>query len=58
MEISQGNSLCFYIYPKQAKMSYSPIFSFFFFNKIKEQEDAQGEGRSPYQWEGGGEERA
>jgi hypothetical protein len=37
MEISQGNSLCGYLYHKQGKMS---LFSFFY--KIGEQEDRAG----------------
>jgi hypothetical protein len=41
MEISQGNSLCSYLYLKQAKMS---CFSFSLFSskKIKEQERGVG----------------
>jgi hypothetical protein len=54
MEISQGNSLCSYLYLKQAKMS---CFSFyllsFFFYKTRELESgtcaAQGQGW--HQWE-------
>jgi hypothetical protein len=39
MEISQGNSLCSYIYLKQAKMSYFSLYLFsFFFYKIREQD--------------------
>jgi hypothetical protein len=39
MEISQGNSLCSYLYLKQAKMSF--IFYFFFY-KIRQQEGRTG----------------
>jgi hypothetical protein len=46
MEITQGNSLCSYLYLKLAKM---PCFSFyvlwFFFYKIKEQEGRTGSAR-------------
>jgi hypothetical protein len=38
MEITQGNSLCNYLYLKQAKLS----FLNFFFNKIGEQEARTG----------------
>jgi hypothetical protein len=42
MEISQGNSLCSYLYLKQTKMSFfSFIFSFFFYN-IGEEEGRTG----------------
>jgi hypothetical protein len=52
MEISQGNSLCKYLYFKQAKMS---CFSFYFFSffsyKIRKQEGRtspiQGAGLAP-----------
>jgi hypothetical protein len=36
IEISQGNSLCSYLYLKQAKISWFPYLSFFFY-KIGEQ---------------------
>jgi hypothetical protein len=41
IEMSQGNSLCSYLYPKQAKYVISFFFSFSFY-KIKEQEDRTG----------------
>jgi hypothetical protein len=48
-EITQGNSLCSYLYLKQAKMSYFSFYLFsFFFYKIEEPEDEQvllGEGQ-------------
>jgi hypothetical protein len=40
MEISQGNSLCSYLYLKQAKMLVF-VLSFFFY-KIEEQEGGTG----------------
>jgi hypothetical protein len=49
MEIPQGNSLCSYLYLKQANMScFSFSFFFFFFCKIREQE-----GRTGPAWGGG-----
>jgi hypothetical protein len=52
MEISQGNSLCSYLYLKQAKM---PCFSFFSY-KTREQEGrtSSSRGEDWHQWEGGG----
>jgi hypothetical protein len=49
LKISQGNSLCSYLYFKQAKMSCFSFYHFsFFFYKIREQESraspAQGAG--------------
>jgi hypothetical protein len=42
MEISRGNSLCSYLYFKQAKTScFSFIFCFFFY-RIREQESSIG----------------
>jgi hypothetical protein len=41
MEISQGNSLCSYLYLQKIKMSFFFLFSFFF-DKIREQEDGTG----------------
>jgi hypothetical protein len=38
MEISQGNSLCSFLYLKQPKMSYFLFYFFFYFYKIREQE--------------------
>jgi hypothetical protein len=39
MEPLQGNSLCSYLYLKQAKMSCFSVYLFsFFFNRIREQE--------------------
>jgi hypothetical protein len=32
MEISKGNSQCSYLYPKQAKVSWFFVLSFFFFS--------------------------
>jgi hypothetical protein len=53
MEISQGNSLCSYLYLKQAKTSIFPPFPFFL-DKTGEQEKRIGPslGGSWYQWEG------
>jgi hypothetical protein len=50
MEISQGNSLCRYIYLKQVKMSCFSfnLFSFFFY-EIREQESITGPGGGGYQ---------
>jgi hypothetical protein len=56
VEISQGNSLCSYIYLKQAKMSCFFLFYLlsFFFYKIGEQEGgtspAQGGRLAPMGW--------
>jgi hypothetical protein len=49
IEISQGNSLCSYLYLKKAKMSF---FSFFFY-KIREQGGRTGP-VGGYQWDGSG----
>jgi hypothetical protein len=35
MEISKGNSPCSYLYLKQAKMSFFPLFSCFLFSSTK-----------------------
>jgi hypothetical protein len=54
MELSQGNSLCSYLYLKQAKIS---LVSFFFY-KIGEQEGRQilpKGGWYQWYWGGGGE---
>jgi hypothetical protein len=54
MELSQGNSLCSYLYLKQAKIS----LVFFFFYKIGEQEGRQilpKGGWYQWYWGGGGE---
>jgi hypothetical protein len=50
MEISQGNSLCSYLYLKQAKKNFLFLFSLFFFFKMREQEGGTGQA----QWEWGG----
>jgi hypothetical protein len=49
MEISQGNSLCSYLYLKQAKMSFLIFFSFFLY-KIGEQEEGTGPARGGDVW--------
>jgi hypothetical protein len=61
--ISQGNSLCSYLYRKQAKMSCFSFLSFLFFLLHNQRTGgqrgpAQGGGGGWYQWEeGGGRER-
>jgi hypothetical protein len=57
IEVSQGNSLCRYLYLKQTKMSCFPfnLLSFAFY-KVGEQEGGTGpgwQGRGWHQWEGG-----
>jgi hypothetical protein len=58
MEISQGNSLCSYLYLKQAKMSFFNFLFFFFclfLYKIREQKGRRGLAWGGwYPWEGGG----
>jgi hypothetical protein len=51
MEISQGNSLCSYLYLKQAKISWFSFLSFLFFSSTKSENrgsscPGQREGRS------------
>jgi hypothetical protein len=57
MEIAQGNSLCSYLYLRQAKMSCVSFYLFSFsFYKIGEQKGRTGpegdSGGSWYQWKG------
>jgi hypothetical protein len=54
MELSQGNSLCSYLYLRQAKMS--SFFLFFFLYKTEEQEGRTGPWY-PWEWGGGREKR-
>jgi hypothetical protein len=55
MEISQGNSLCSYLYLKLAKMSYFAIYLLsFFFYKIRGVQNRFCQGWGWHQWRGGG----
>jgi hypothetical protein len=52
MEISQGNSLCIYLYLKQAKMSF--VFVLYLFLLQNPRAGGQDLREGWYQWEGGG----
>jgi hypothetical protein len=55
MEISQGNSLCSYLYLKQAKMSMFLLFFLFSSTKMRtggQNRSCLGKGSGLQQWEG------
>jgi chloramphenicol O-acetyltransferase len=54
MEISQRNSLCSYLYLKQAKTSFFKSFIFFSFTKSENRKEEYVLRGCWHQWEGGG----